>query len=214
MRFWKSKPVDGDPLVGAAVACYQPGNPHDRRAFALKALLASLGAQTYSRLRVEVTHDGPARTWLPELIAGAAGASLPCALTYSAQRDGSHGHPHRQAAIERLLRQGAEWILLTNDDNYYVPVFLEALLSAGTRKPHPRVVYCDMLHSHRQWKLFTTRPKAGAIDLGCVLAHKEAVEKVRFDDHSFRGDGIWIEKLVRACRGRVAHVPLPLFVHN
>jgi len=71
-----------------------------------------------------------------------------------------------------------------------------------------------MLHSHRGWSVLITKPKAGAIDLGACLVHKSLTEKVKFDDFSFRGDGIWIEKLAMAAKGRVAKVSAPLFVHN
>lgn len=212
MRFWKKRPIDGDPLVGIAIASYQP-NLRDRRSAAFRALLSSLAAQTYTRFRVEVTHDGPPANGLTHLVEE-AGVGANIEIWCAKKRHGEHGHPHRQGAIERLLAKGCDWILLTNDDNYYVPVFLEAMLTVGTRAPKPRLVHSDMLHSHRNWAVMATRPKAGAIDLGSCLAHRSLVERVRFADLSFRGDGIWIEKLAKEARGKIGKVPLPLFVHN
>jgi len=124
-----------------------------------------------------------------------------------------HGHHHRQAAITALLKEQCDWICLTNQDNYYAPVFLEAMLFEAQRKKVP-FAYCNCVHSHKQWKALSTDLRRGKIDLGCFIAHRSIVERIKFDKVTFSADWDFISRLIQASKSRVARLDATLFVHN
>lgn len=207
MRYWKPRKIAGTPKVGIAVAAYLNEGPMVRQKHnAYMALCGSLLAQTYPHHVIHTWHDGPYETSQPPSYSGVH-------FRQTEERKQKFGHPHRQAAVAELLAGGCDWILLTNQDNYYAPVFLEWLVSEGQRLKVP-FVYCDFVRSHLQWAPFTTRAKKGHLDLGGFIAHRSIVEKVKFDKTTFNGDGDYIERLVQAARARTAKVPAALFVHN
>jgi len=210
VRYWKPKPVPGTPLVGIAAAAHVSA---DRVGAALVGLVYALKAQTYVEWLLDVTHDGPADVHAAHWLTRTDAADPRVTVTQTPARAQQFGHPHRQAAVERLLAAGCEWVGLTNQDNYYAPTYLEWLLHAGVVKQAP-FVYCDCVHSHKLWTPMPTRPKRGHIDLGGFLAHRSIVEKVKFDKFTFSGDADYITRLVQAAGGKTEKVTACLFVHN
>ena len=214
MRYWKTKLKDG-PTVGIVVASYL--NDDSRRQDALTCLLSSIVAQTYPNWSVKVVHDGPVDNALP-----ASSVTLDPRIDFicTPNRTKQHGHPHRrEQALAPFTYKGSpstvqqpEYIVFTNDDNYYMPVFLEWMLAeaVGTKSDF---MYCDMVHSHRLWQPFVTTPKKGRIDLGCFMASRDLIAKVPWTDFSFSGDGVYIEALVASAK-RARKLDATLFVHN
>jgi hypothetical protein len=207
MRFWKPRKIQGHPRVGVAVAAYLNDDADGRLHHALLALVHSIHAQTYRHVVMTVVHDGPYTGTQRHLFQDVM------SFVETETRTQKFGHPHRQAAVEHLLGVDCDWILLTNQDNYYAPVFLEALLAEAQKLKVP-FVYCDFVRSHQMWMPFTTRAKKGHLDLGGFLAHKSIVSKIKFDKATFNADGDYIERLVQAARARVAKVSATLYVHN
>lgn len=215
MRYWKSKLKNG-PTIGIVVASYL--NDDERRSRALTCMLSSLVAQTYDNWRVKVVHDGPCNTFpFPK-------NEITCdpriQLINTPERKKQHGHPHRReqalAPFTYNDKSAAtcmpDYFVFTNDDNYYMPVFLEWMLAEATSAASD-FVYCDMIHSHRMWQHFVTMPKKSRIDLGSFMVHRSLVEKIPWTDFSFSGDGTYIEALVAAAKC-VRKLNATLFVHN
>ena len=217
MRYWKPKLKSG-PTVGIIVASYL--NEDERRSRALNCMLASVVAQTYNNWRVKVVHDGPctASSFSQNEVIDPR-----IEFICTSERKLQHGHPHRrEQALAPFTYRGdnpaylatcqPDYFVFTNDDNYYMPVFLEWMLHEA-KTSDSDFLYCDMIHSHRLWQHFITTPKKGRIDLGSFLVHRSLVEKVPWTDFSFSGDGTYIEALVSAAK-RVRKLDATLFVHN
>lgn len=211
MRYWKPKKIAGNPLVGIAVATWLD-NTACRRLKQLTGLVNAFRCQTYDHWMMEVTHDGPLVTNDLSRDVYALHEPGKVEVVCTTERKKQFGHPNRQDAIERLLSTGCEWIGLTNDDNYYVPVYLEWMLAEAQAK-QADFVYCDCVHSHKTWKPLPALPKRGHIDLGSFLVRKSLVEKIKFDKFTFAGDWDYISRLLAASK-RFAHVAGTLFVHN
>jgi hypothetical protein len=210
MRYWKTKSIEAPAKVGMGIASYLNGPDRKRRLSQLRCLLASLEAQTHEDWRAIVVHDGPVddRDTCKDLVDLCRGRTH---LLITGERLGQFGHPNRRLAIEGL--QGCQWIGLTNEDNYYMPVFMEWLVSEGQRRD-ALLVHADMVHSHKLWQVLSTSPKRGRLDLGGMLVRAELATRVPFDNYEFAGDGHWINKLAEKAGNRVAKVPAVLFVHN
>jgi hypothetical protein len=214
VRYWKGKKVVGEPRVGVGVASYLGADP--RRWASLKCLVASFEAQTYKNWRMLVVHDGPAPHDNEALRNADRLGDWEPRVTFheTAERKQKFGHPHRQFAVDRLAKD-CDWLLLTNDDNYYCPVFLEWLLAqATTARGGCLLAYCDMIHSHKLWQPFHTKPKYKHLDLGGFIVHSSLAGAVPFDKHSFAGDGDWINRLAARAGKKVQKVAATLFVHN
>lgn len=212
MRFWKKKDIPGNPRVGIGVAsCFAEGSGSRK---AVQHLLSAFQQQTYANWTMLVLNDGPMSTTDREEM-GFLSLRVAGSLSfYEMERKGHHGHPHRQTALTSLMNAGCNWLMSTNADNYYMPVFLEALLAEGAAKDAD-VVYCDMVHSHQLWKPMTTKFQYKHLDLGGFIVRDRLARKVAFDKFTFNGDGDWIDRLAAATTPqRVVKVPHTLFVHN
>lgn len=209
MRYWKAKKVAGDPCVGIGVATYLNGE--DRRLAALEGLVASFRAQTWPHWRLLLCHDGPLKA---EHHAAVKHLTTDRRVRWheTADRLEKFGHPHRQWQIDQLSAT-CGWLGLTNDDNWYAPVYLEWLLRVATTTKRCDFVYCDMVHSHKMWKPLKTAPRRGQLDLGGWLAKSTLCRKLKFDNFSFSGDGDYINRL-RLSAQATQKVDATLFVHN
>jgi len=211
MRFWKPRVIEGQPVVGISVAAYIP-HANCRELYALRCLVASFQAQTYGNWRMEIAHDGPAPVAAHSVLADLT-KDQRVEVRETTTRQQQFGHPYRQQTAEILVRGGAQWLLQTNQDNYYAPVFLEWML-AEAQEQKVLFVYSDFVRSHKQWVAHSSRPKKGQLDLGAFMIHSSLVPVVKFDRFGFDGDGDYINRLVAHVKNKTAHVAAPIFVHN
>lgn len=193
-----------------------------RRYRNLPVLIHSFLAQTLQNFKLIVIHDGPDAEM--EALLKPFREQHPGVIDFcfSEQRYNDYGHTLRDIGI-RLA--DTEYLLITNDDNYYVPKFLEYMFMPIQQQPEapPDIVFCDMVHSHlnpglrRQlpYNPFETRPERNGIDMGCFIARTALARQVGFRDKGFAGDATYFEDLVRATgEPRIIKIPMTLFVHN
>lgn len=200
MRFWRSKPVPGNPLVSMVVAAYVVDEP--RRRAALECLLKSFEAQTHSNWEAVVVHDGPG-------LGSFANLDSRIHLIETQERKQNFGHPWRQFGIEKTR---GKYVGMTNGDNYYAPAYFEAMLRSLIAN-NADFIHCDMIHSHKIWKPLPTKLKRGQIDLGCWLASGDLVRSTPWKDISFAADWTYIQELTRKA-GKVVKLSNFMFVHN
>lgn len=210
MRYWRGKNLQAaQPLVSIVLAAYW-GDNDVRRLNALRSELYSLQAQTYARLEILVVHDGEmpntGEPALPQL-SGVNYYATP-------ERKNVFGHNCREFGIARAA---GDYICIGNDDNYYMPTYVEWLLSA-LLAGNADIAYCDMVHSHKLWKPLTTLPKKGQVDIGCWMAKAALVKSTPWPSHVFNSDGTFFEAMVAKAKGPggggIVKVPATLFVHN
>lgn len=209
MRFWKSRKISQPPLVTMQVAVYLNQDP--RQVMALRCLVASLQAQTYSRWEALLVHDGPVRHTAETRALLEDLAKEPRLQWYETpERKGHFGHEWRLWIVHKKAK--GDVVGFTNQDGYYAPVYLEWMVSELLLRK-AELVYCDMVHSHRLWSHLSTKPKRGHIDLGAFLTRMTLAKATPWTDTSFKGDGHYIGALARAAK-RVVKVPGILYVHN
>lgn len=200
MRYWKSKKLPYQPLVSLVVAAYVIDRESQAK---LDTFVNCIRAQTYPRWELIVVHDGPGLhrnriAWEP-----------PVRYFETPERKKQFGHPWRKWGAEKAT---GDYIGFTNFDNYYIPIYFEALLDALVSQ-NADLAYCNCVHSHLLWKPMKTKLDRGKIDLGCWIAKAELVKATPWRDFGFAGDWHFLADLL-ARSGKVAKVDGYLLVHN
>jgi hypothetical protein len=136
-------------------------------------------------------------------------------FTNSPERNGNWGHPNRRDALDSLPGEDVDYVLITNDDNYYVPTFVDQMLRNCNQSIG--MVYCDTIHSYAHHNLTQSVPVEGGIDMGAFIVKYNIAKKVKFKHDSFTADGLYCEECRRDCAMggyNIIQVPRPIFVHN
>lgn len=182
-------------------------------------LIHSFLAQTRQDFNLLIIHDG-----YDEVMAGLLKdfkETNPDRIDYkfTEKRYNDYGHSLRDLGIQMAI---GRYILITNDDNYYCPVFLDYMLNA-IQENEADIVMCDMIHSHNNpgsrpqppYKFFETKPARGSVDIGCFITKSELAKKVGFKDKSHDGDATYFEDIIRiAGNPKIVKLDRVLFVHN
>jgi GT2 family glycosyltransferase len=185
----------------------------------LETFLNAMLSQTSQNFRLTVVHDGPDAEF--EEVATRYEARHPGLMRFltTGERYNDYGHTLRDIGIGMAEH---EWLLLTNGDNYYCPIFVETMLDTAAQT-QADMVLCDMLHSHHnpggrwqaKYRYFDTAPQRDSIDIGCFIVKTHIAKRVGFRDKTHDGDATYFEDLVATGEVRnVQKVAQALLVHN
>jgi glycosyltransferase involved in cell wall biosynthesis len=190
-----------------------------QRELELRVLLSSLATQSEINFKVILIHDGQ-RAETRELIQGFT-PGLPFEIEYieTAIRYNDYGHSLRQLIIDRC---DTEFLLLTNDDNYYAPIFTEDMMKCISDEGLD-IVLCNMVHSHVfhdlpnpfGYQVLDVQPRRWRVDIGAFIFRAQLGKKVGWRDKGFEGDATFFEDLIgqkpKPVLGKINKV---LFIHN
>lgn len=169
--------------------------------------LYSLLAQTHTNIEIYIHHDGsPINLDLVKKIRDTDQRIL---FIDNLEFKGHYGHYHRHPTA--MIKPHADWILFTNDDNYYIPSFLEKMLSAA-KKENSKLVYCNMIHNYINYHAIGSRIEHGAIDMGSFISHMDLVKQTEWDNFDTSADYVYVKKL--SMLTNPIHISSCLFVHN
>lgn len=191
------------------------------RVTSLTCLLNSLANQTVQNFDLCITHDDFHEPTLDMVHKWALTNKINTTLKFTSQRMGLWGHPMRAKMITECAH---EFILLTNDDNYYMPVFTQNMMHALITH-NADMVMCDMIHSHNNpggrqqapYNLFVTNPKCMECDMGSFITRTALAQQVGFHNcDDCAADGLFVDRLMQlnSPPTKFVKVPQVLFVHN
>lgn len=183
------------------------------RPIQLRTLIDCFLVQTVPTWELNIIYDG----LVPDSVQEVVGLYNDDRIKFfnSRKRLGNYGHPNRRQVLEKLACDPNDFILMTNDDNYYVPVFVEYMTCQATRTVG--VVSCNTIHSHFQYRVHESRLVENGIDMGAFIVRAQISKIVGFRYDDFSADGKYAEECAntaRAYRMEVIHIPKCLFVHN
>ena len=182
-------------------------------------LLHCFLAQTLQNFRLIVLHDGPDPQMESILTSFKNAHPEKIDFYFSEERYNDYGHSLREKGIE--LAQ-SEYLLITNDDNYYCPKFLELMFEA-IHLQKADIALCDMIHSHDTpggrdqgpYRYFETAPMRYSIDMGCFITKTALAKKSGFRDKTHDGDATFFEDILEIAENPViAKLNQALFYHN
>lgn len=182
----------------------------------LIALLGSLMAQTNPNWTAHVIADCP-----PDEIQDAMKTIVEffndprIKLTILDKRYNDWGHTPRNIGLDMATE---EWIVMTGEDNYYVPTFVEEFLIAS-KKPETQFIYCDMLHNlvSNVYQPIKTKLQLGYIDIGCAAYMNRLIRGLRLDPTYPESDHTFISKYVISLTEffmPITKIDKVLYVHN
>ncbi len=172
-----------------------------------------LQLQTHEDWELLLLHDGPDDTGLAELLQRVGDPRIRYRET--PQRHNDWGHSLRALALEWIEQEPieADYLVITNADNYYVPGFLQMTLSRFG--PETVAVCCGMAHDQREWIAIAPDLHFGRIDCGSAVVTREAVLSVGWTSRQYAADWDFFQALVsRYGKSRIELLPNTLFVHN
>jgi len=180
----------------------------------LKILLDSFLVQTHPQWLLHIIHDGPA----PQSVKNVVNLYNDPRIQYyeTPKVNGLWGHPNRNIALRQLSLNHRDYVLITNDDNYYVPKFVEYFMKE-CRKEDVGLVYCNALHSYLDYNILNTEIRENLIDMGSFIVKLDVARKVGFSHTHFSADGTYAVECANYCRLRrlrLVHIPKCLFIHN
>lgn len=180
-------------------------------------IISSMIAQTYQDWELHLIHLGK-----NDYIRNLVEAHNDERIIYTEDTNclpGQWAHPIRQKYLqlmkENQIGLDSDYVLITNEDNYYVPTFFEMML-----KPFSDVgviaTYCsDMIHSYKAHEVINVKLEVGYIDCGGVVIRKAHAANVGWNDLSHSSDWIYFENIMSAYgKDKWFKVNGCLFVHN
>jgi glycosyltransferase involved in cell wall biosynthesis len=122
------------------------------------------------------------------------------------------GHTARNYGLERVSK---EWVVMTGDDNYYVPVFVDEFLKI-VENNKASFVYCDMIHNWNgnNYLAIKCHPSVGRIDVGNFMAKSEFAKQLKLDTSLAIADGLFVEEYIRRFKPEIKYIQKFLYVHN
>jgi hypothetical protein len=182
-----------EPLVSITVRVkYAP----DR----LLLFLLSMRRQRYDNWEVVAVTDGPNQPAI-EMLNQFGDPRV--RLLQTPEPRGHWGHPYRQIGLEACR---GEFIGMSNDDNYYVPGYLEQMMFAMRNAD---LVFCTCVHSYKGWDSLR---QSG--DVGSWIARASLIRQMPWTGIDISADQHYFQALSNWPGTRVVEIDRPLFVHN
>lgn len=182
---------------------------------AFPEIISSLMCQTYKNWELLLIDDNPAQTVCPAIVSA---VNDPRIKYIKRARAANYGHPHRAWALKEMdnLCQGAGYVVITNGDNFYVPVFLEYMLNGFKVNPSAIACYCsDMVHSYLKWITQPCRLQRGHVDCGGVIVRKNIACETGWTSMDHSSDWIYFDSIIKKYGAEQwVKIKGTLFVHN
>ena len=174
-----------------------------QRIVPLRIAVDSFLNQSDDRWELYVIHDGQA----PEVITEYMSRRTRIQFSQTAVVNGKWGHPNRRSMLEKIEAEASDYILITNDDNYYIPGYVK--LIQQHMNPGVGMIYYNTLHSYFNYTVHTSQLKVGRIDMGAFVVRADVAKAVGFKHDKEVADGMYCEECAAYC---VAHGLLTTYI--
>lgn len=127
------------------------------------------------------------------------------------ERYNDWGHTPRQYGVDNATE---EWVIMTGEDNYYVPEFVDIMLKNSTNQ---HFVYCDLLHNwiNKEYIPIKSKLELGSIDIGNFMTKKNMAQKIKLKTTHEWADWFFIEDFTKKFKyANIKKVDGILYVHN
>lgn len=182
-------------------------------------IISSLICQTHKNWELLLIHNGPCDNNLRGIVNSYEDKRVTF-IEYPEQT-GKWGHPLRRWALNEVkegrLCRDADFLVVTNADNYHVPSYCDYLLKGFNRKHTTVATYCEnMVHNYKAWQVIPCRLHLGYIDCAGVMVKKDIACEVGWRDVDGHSSDFTYFSDIAAKYGPSNFVPVKgcLLVHN
>ena len=186
--------------------------PTYNRVSHLITMLGSLQSQSNPNLTAHVVADCPEEDVQETMKTIVAFFNDPrIKLTILPERHNDWGHTPRQHGLDNATE---EWVIMTGEDNYYVPEFVDIMLEES--KNH-HFVYCDMVHNwiNRDYIPILSKLQLGKIDIGSFMTKTNMAQKIKLKKDYEWADWFFIQDFQNKYKvAKYKKVNKILYVHN
>lgn len=184
-----------------------------KRAIPLRILIDSFLVQTNPNWKLYVIHDGK----IPEDVLNVINQYNDERITFefTKTKTAHSGFINRNVMLKKTIGENDDFVMSTNDDNYYPPAFVDEMLKLVT--PTAGIVYCNMIHSHFGYSVLSTVLQLYYIDLGAFAVRLPLAKRIGIKDTSDTADGLFAQDCLNECNkmGMTTHkTDKILFIHN
>lgn len=180
----------------------------------LRILIDCFLVQTCPEWKIYIVYDGKAPKEIKDILKDYIDDDR-IVLYESKERKGNFGHPNRAAMLQKIKGDPNDYVLITNDDNYYVPKFVEFFLYSTNETIG--MVYCNTLHSYYAYDVHQSRIQEKCIDMGCFIVRLDIAQETGFNHYNHSADGLYAEECLATCKRKglnARYIPKALFIHN
>lgn len=184
-----------------------------KRVIPLRIMIDCFLVQDYPSWKLHIIHDGPAPQEVRDIINQYHDSRIEYIETPTV--NGYWGHPNRGWGLRQLSLNHRDYVLITNDDNYYVPCFVKKMLAKANGVAG--MVYCNTVHSYFGYDVLNTSVKENHIDMGSFIVRVDVAKRVGFTDTHLSADGTYAVRCSEYCQKRrmpVLHAKFAYFIHN
>lgn len=185
--------------------------PTYQRTDHLMCIINSIKAQTSGRWKIHVVADCPPEGTLDKIIDYFKDDNK-IKFTILPQRYNDWGHTPRNYGLNNATE---DWVVMSGEDNYYVPTFVEEMLLQAL--PNVHFVYCNMIHNwvRSDYIPVYCEPKWGKIDIGNFICRTEYAKEIKLDVTMLQADGKFVDEYIKRYPTKTAKkVDKFLYVHN
>lgn len=181
-------------------------------------IIPSLICQTYTNWELLLINNGREINGLDTIVKGYNDSRVKF-MIYPTQT-GNYGHPLRAWALKSIraktLSADADYVVITNADNYYTPTFIQYMLNGFRSKQDVVACYCsDMVHSYLDWATQPCWLERGHIDCGGVMIRKDIACSVEWRSMEHSSDWIYFNDIIQKYgANKWEKIKGTLFVHN
>lgn len=118
-------------------------------------------------------------------------------FTFSETREQNYGHLKRQRFIAEIEHSKADFVLVTNHDNYYAPNFLATAVAVLKDDETAVAAFCDTAHSYINHKILPARTHRGYLDCGAVLFRRSEIAGIQWQSIEHSADWFWFDTIAK-----------------
>ena len=183
-------------------------------------MIHSFLTQTNPNWKMVILHDGPDEEHT-NIVQPYLEKHSNIEYHQSKERYNDWGHSLREWGINEFV--DTPWTLITNDDNYYVPTFLDECYSVISDQNNAEFIMVDCLMNtvvsnavnQNKYQVQYTFPKTTLIDMGSFIVKQDILKTVGFKSKTFSADGVLVDSIIDTYPDLNCYkINQALFVHN
>jgi len=186
--------------------------PTYNRPIPLLGMISSIFAQTNPNWSIHVVADGHYEGFddVVKMFANQAEDKIRFSVIDGPNRD--WGHSPRNHGIANARE---EWLVMTGDDNYYFPNFVQEFLAVVDDSTN--FIHCNFYNSHIKWEKHDSKIEVNKIDIGNYATRTVYAKTMRLDTTKLNADGYFaVEYVNKFCNLPYVSKKIEkgLYIHN